>query len=42
VLYGMAVVYTFVQAILKAGQNPTRADLVTAIQGGLAQGPVVS
>ena len=40
--YGMAVAYTFVQAMLKAGRNPTRADLVSTIQGGLPQGPVVA
>src|ERR1700683_2765366 len=40
--YGMAVAYTFVQAMFKAGRNPTRQDLITAIQGGLPQGPMVA
>jgi ABC-type branched-subunit amino acid transport system substrate-binding protein len=40
--YGMSVGYTFVQAMLKAGKNPTRADLVSAVQGGLPQGPAVA
>jgi branched-chain amino acid transport system substrate-binding protein len=38
VAYGVAVAYTFVQAMLKAGRNPTRQDLVNAINGGLPQG----
>ena len=42
VLYGEAVAYTFVQAMLKAGANPTRADLVSAINAGLPQGPAVA
>jgi ABC-type branched-subunit amino acid transport system substrate-binding protein len=42
VLYGEAVAYTFVQAMLKAGKNPTRADLTKAISGGLPQGPAVA
>jgi hypothetical protein len=42
VLYGEAVAYTFVQAMFKAGRNPSRADLVSAIAGGLPQGPVVA
>jgi ABC-type branched-subunit amino acid transport system substrate-binding protein len=40
--YGEAVAYAFVQAMLKAGRNPTRADLVSAINGGLPLGPVVA
>jgi ABC-type branched-subunit amino acid transport system substrate-binding protein len=40
--YGMSVAYTFVQAMLNAGRNPTRADLVSAIEKGLPQGPVVA
>jgi ABC-type branched-subunit amino acid transport system substrate-binding protein len=42
VLYGEGVAYTFVQAMFKAGQNPTRADLVNAINGGLPQGAFVA
>jgi len=40
--YGMAVAYTFVQAMLKAGRNPTRADLVSTVESGLPQGPMVA
>jgi ABC-type branched-subunit amino acid transport system substrate-binding protein len=42
VLYGMAVAYTFVQAMVKAGKNPTRAGVVKAIEGGLPQGVAVA
>jgi branched-chain amino acid transport system substrate-binding protein len=42
VLYGMAAAYTFVQAMLKAGRNPTRQDLVNAVNGGLSQGVSVA
>lgn len=33
VLYGMSVAYTFVEAMFKAGKNPSRQDLVNAISG---------
>jgi ABC-type branched-subunit amino acid transport system substrate-binding protein len=42
VLYGLAAGYTFVQAMFKAGRNPTRQDLIDAINGGLPQGPAVA
>jgi ABC-type branched-subunit amino acid transport system substrate-binding protein len=42
VAYGLAVGYTFVQAMFKAGKNPTRQDLINAINAGLPQGPVVA
>jgi branched-chain amino acid transport system substrate-binding protein len=42
VAYGIAVGYTFVQAMLKAGRNPTRQDLINAVNGGLPQGFAVA
>jgi branched-chain amino acid transport system substrate-binding protein len=42
VLYGLSVGYTFVQAMFKAGKNPTRQDLINAINGGLPQGVAVA
>jgi len=42
VLYGMGVAYTFVQAMFKAGRNPTRQDLINAINSGIPQGPLVA
>ena len=42
VAYGIAAGYTFVQAMLKAGRNPTRQDLINAINGGLPQGVAVA
>src|SRR5580693_4727185 len=42
VAYGLAVGYTFVQAMFKAGRNPTRQDLINAINAGLPQGPSVA
>jgi branched-chain amino acid transport system substrate-binding protein len=42
VLYGMAVAYTFVQAMFNAGRNPTRQDLVNAVNAGLPQGVSVA
>jgi len=38
VAYGVAVGYTFVQAMFKAGRNPTRQDLISAINKGIPQG----
>lgn len=38
--YGMAVAYSFVQLMKKAGRNPSRQDVVNALTGGqLDQGP---
>jgi len=42
VLYGMSVGYTFVQAMFKAGKNPTRQDLIDTINGGLPAGVAVA
>jgi ABC-type branched-subunit amino acid transport system substrate-binding protein len=42
VLYGEAVGYAFVQAMIKAGKNPTRAGVVKAVAGGLPQGASVA
>ncbi|HEX3707186.1 MAG TPA: ABC transporter substrate-binding protein [Mycobacteriales bacterium] len=37
--YGMASAYTFAQALVAAGKNLTRADIVSAVEGGLTGGP---
>jgi branched-chain amino acid transport system substrate-binding protein len=42
VLYGFATAYTFVQAMFKAGRNPTRQDLINAINAGLPQNVAVA
>jgi branched-chain amino acid transport system substrate-binding protein len=42
VAYGLAAGYAFVQAMFKAGRNPTRQDVVNAINSGLSQGPSVA
>ena len=42
VLYGMSAAYTFVEAMFKTGRNPTRADLINAINAGLPQGVAVA
>ena len=42
VLYGESVGYAFVQAMLKAGRNPTRQALISAINSGLSQGASVA
>jgi ABC-type branched-subunit amino acid transport system substrate-binding protein len=41
--YGEAVAYTFVQALKAAGQNPTRADIVHAVENShFTDGPGIS
>ena len=42
VLYGEAAAYTFVQAMFKAGRNPTRAGLVSTVESGLPSGPAIA
>jgi hypothetical protein len=37
--YGMAVAYTFAQALKAAGKNPTRQALVDAVEAGNLSGP---
>jgi ABC-type branched-subunit amino acid transport system substrate-binding protein len=39
VIYGMAAAYTFAQALQAAGDDPTRAGLVAAVERGLPAGP---
>jgi hypothetical protein len=40
VVYGMAVGYSFVQLMKKAGRNPSRQDVINTLQSGqLDQGP---
>jgi ABC-type branched-subunit amino acid transport system substrate-binding protein len=39
VLYGMIQAYTFVQALKAAGQNPSRTDIVHALENGHFTGP---
>jgi ABC-type branched-subunit amino acid transport system substrate-binding protein len=39
VRYGMAQAYTFVQALKAAGQNPSRDDIVHALENGHFSGP---
>jgi ABC-type branched-subunit amino acid transport system substrate-binding protein len=37
--YGMGVAYTFVEALQKAGKNPTRQSIVDAVETGKLSGP---
>jgi ABC-type branched-subunit amino acid transport system substrate-binding protein len=39
VLYGMALAYTFVDALTQAGPNPSRQDLVDTLEKGGLKGP---
>jgi branched-chain amino acid transport system substrate-binding protein len=39
VAYGMAVAYTFTQALAKAGKNPTRQGVIDTLQKGGLTGP---
>jgi ABC-type branched-subunit amino acid transport system substrate-binding protein len=39
VVYGMAEAYTFLQALQKAGKNPTRQGVIDALESGGLQGP---
>ena len=39
VLYGMALGYTFTEALQMAGKNPTRQGIVDAIESGKLRGP---
>jgi branched-chain amino acid transport system substrate-binding protein len=39
VLYGMALAYTFVDALTQAGPNPSRQDLVETLEKGGLKGP---
>jgi ABC-type branched-subunit amino acid transport system substrate-binding protein len=39
VLYGEALAYTFVEALVKAGKDPTRQGVVDAIESGDLKGP---
>ena len=40
--YGMAQAYTFVQALQRAGQNPTRQSLLAALDAGGLTGPALA
>ncbi len=40
--YGMAQAYTFVQVLQRAGKNPTRENLMTALEAGGLSGPTTT